>query len=148
MNLLQTIHDRWADDADLTLLLPATSDKDTNKVWTGLDFNPALPFASIEKLGGSPEQYDNCDTAIDRVAIRIQVFTEDHDQGEDIIRAIKAAFDRSDFTLAGGSSSSSGEDAEAVLNMQRTNDSQFQEEDGTWRFVIDFDAWVYLPYGY
>ncbi len=151
MNLLQTIHARWAADADLTILLPATDDNSpggTNRVHTGMDFDPTLPFAVIELQGSVPEQIDQCGRAIDRASIRIQVFTADHAQGEKIIHAIKAAFTRSDFDLLAGSSSSSGVDADRVMNMQRTNDSQFQEPDGTWRFVIDFDCWVFLLSGY
>lgn len=151
MNLLQTLHNRWADDTDLTLLLPATDDNSpggTNRVHTGLDFDPDLPFAVIEKLSTATEQIDACGQAIDRVAIRIQVFTDNHDEGEKIIKAIKAAFTRTVFDIEAGSSSSSGVDADRVLNMQRTNDSQLQEEDGTWRFIIDFDVWVFLLNGY
>lgn len=151
MNLLETIQARWAADADLSILLPSTDDNSkggTNRVHTGMNFDPELPFAAIELQGSTPEQIDSCGQAIDRAAIRIQVFTKDHKQGETIINAVKKAFTRSSFDLVAGSSSSSGVDADRVMNMQRTNDSEFQEEDGTWRFVIDFDCWVFLLNGY
>jgi hypothetical protein len=147
MNLLETIHDRWAADADLTRLLAATSDETTNRVHTGLNFTPILPYAVLEKQGGSPVQRTECGT-IDRVSLRMQVFTANQQEGEKIIRAIKAAFDREEFDLEGGTSSSSGEDTDSVLNMQRTHDAAFQEADGVWRFIIDFDVLVFLTDGY
>ena len=148
MNLLETIQYIWETNTRLASLLPASSDQDVNKVHTGRNFTPELPFAILEKTGGSPEMYDNCDSGVDLVNVRVQIFAEDYDEGEEILDAVKAAFDRTHFDLYWGSSSSSGEDIDKVLNMQRTQDSALQEPDGVWRFVIDFDAWVYLVNGY
>jgi len=132
MNLAQVIHQRWAADSALDNLLPAT------RVYTGLSFDPARPFAVISKESDKPETYQSDGAAIDAVGLRIQVFHDHYDAGAEIVHQIKAAFDRTAFDLAG---------SDKVLNIERGNDSERQTNDGVWQFTIDFNCTVYLASG-
>ena len=132
MNLAQVIHQRWAADSTLNGLLPAT------RAYTGLSFDPVRPFAVISKENDKPESYHSDGSAIDAVGMRIQVFHDHYDAGAEILHHIKAAFDRTAFDLAG---------SDKVLNIQRSNDSERQNPDGVWQFIIDFKCTVYLASG-
>jgi hypothetical protein len=132
MNLAQVIHQRWAADTTLNGLLPAT------RVYTGLSFDPLRPFAVISKESDKPETYHSDGSAIDSVGLRIQVFHDNYDAGAEIAHQIKAAFDRTAFDLAG---------SDKVLNIQRGNDSENQNDDGVWQFIMDFNCTVYLASG-
>jgi hypothetical protein len=132
MNLAQVIHQRWAANSALNNLLPAT------RVYTGLSFDPLRPFAVISKEKDRPESYHSDGSAVDVVGLRIQVFHDHYDAGAGIVQQIKTAFDRTNFNLAGN---------DKVLNMQRSNESERQNNDGVWQFIIDFDCTVYLAAG-
>ncbi len=132
MNLSQVIHQRWAAATALDDLLPA------QRVYTGASFDPAPPFATITKQSDRPDSYQSDGSAIDLVVLRIRVFHDRCDSAEEIIHAIKNAFDRTAFDLAG---------ADKVLNMQRLNDYQQQRDDGVWEMIIDFKCTVYLASG-
>src|SRR3972149_1427654 len=129
MNLAQVIHQRWAADTTLNGLLPAS------RVYTGLSFDPVRPFAVISKESDRPATYHRDGSAIDTVGLRIQVFHDHYDAGAGIMHQIKATFDRTAFDLAG---------SDKVLNIDRGNDSERQNNDGVWQFIIDFDCTVYL----
>ncbi len=105
MNLAQVIHQRWAADSTLDGLLPAA------RVYTGLSFDPARPFAVISKESDKPETYHSDGSAIDAVGLRIQVFHDHYDAGAEIAGQIKKSFDRTAFDLAG---------SDKVLNIERT----------------------------
>jgi hypothetical protein len=132
MNLAQVIHQRWAANSALNNLLPAA------RVYTGLSFDPAEPFAVISKEKDRPETYHSDGSAIDVVGLRIQVFHDHYDAGAAIMHQIKTAFDRTNFDLAG---------SDKVLNINRANDSERQTDDGVWQFTIDFDCTVFLAAG-
>ena len=129
MNLAEVIHQRWAAAAALEDLLPAS------RVYTGMSVDPATPYAVIAKLSDRPAGYHNDGSAVTTVGVRIQVFHDNYDSAAAVVDQVIAAFDRTDFALAG---------ADKVINMQRGNDFHQQEDDGTWRMVIDFDCTVYL----
>jgi hypothetical protein len=132
MNLAQVIHQRWAANTTLNGLLPAT------RVYTGLSFDPARPFAVVSKESDKPESHHSDGSAIDTVGLRIQVFHDHYDAGAAILNQIKMAFDRTAFDLAG---------SDKVLNIERGNDSEQQNNDGAWQFILDFKCTVYLASG-
>ena len=132
MNLAQVIHQRWAADSTLNGLLPVS------RVYTGLSFDPARPFAVISKESDRPETYHSDGSAIDAVGLRIQVFHDHYDAGAEIMHHIKTTFDRTAFNLAG---------SDKVLNIERGADSERQNNDGAWQFIVDFKCTVYLASG-
>ncbi len=129
MNLAQVIHQRWAADSTLDGLLTAS------RVYTGLSFDPARPFAVISKDGDKPKTYHSDGSAIDTVGLRIRVFHDHYDAGAEIAGQIKKSFDRTAFDLSG---------SDKVLNIERGNDSEKQSDDGVWQFTIDFICTVFL----
>ena len=132
MNLAQVIHQRWAAAAGLNDLLP------TDRVFTGMSFDPSLPFATIGKESDRPTSYQSDGSAVDTVSLRIRVFHEHHADAAAIVHQIKTAFDRTAFDLAG---------SDKVLIMQRVNDFEQQRDDGAWQMVVDFNCTVYLAAG-
>ena len=132
MNLAQVIHQRWASAEALSALLPAA------RVYTGMSVDPATPFAVIAKESDRPLERFGDGSAIDVVKIRIEVFHENLDGGAAVVHQIKVAFDCTSFDLAG---------SDKVINMERSNDFAIQQDDGTWRFVIDFNCLVQLATG-
>jgi hypothetical protein len=132
MNLAQVIHQRWAADATLNGLLPAT------RAYTGLSFDSVRPFAVISKQSDKPESCHSDGSSIDAVVMRIQIFHDHYDAGAEIVHHIKTTFDRTAFNLAG---------SDKVLNIRRSNDSEKQNNDGVWQFTIDFSCTVYLAAG-
>ena len=129
MNLAGVIHQRWAAAEGLNGLLPAS------RVYTGMSVDPATPYAVIAKESDRPAVYHNDGSAVGTVGVRIRVFHDNYDSAAAIMDQVKSAFDRTDFALSG-----SGK----VINMQRANDFELQEDDGLWQFVIDFHCAVYL----
>jgi hypothetical protein len=132
MNLLQVLHQRWSANAELNGLLPAS------RVFTGMSSDRTPPFAVIFKLSQRPLSLPGDGSAIDRAAVRFRVFHDHYDAGAEILQHVKIAFDRTAFDLA---------ENNKVLNLQRTNDSENQHDDGIWEFTIDFDCTLYLPTG-
>jgi len=129
MNLAEVIHQRWAAASGLNGLLPATS------VYTGLSIDPQMPYAVISKRSNRPTARHNDGSGVDAVGVRIEVFHDDRDAAAAIIEQLKAAFDRTDFALSG---------SDKVINMQRLDDSERQNDDGVWQMTIDFHCAVYL----
>ena len=132
MNLAQVIHQRWAAAAALDALLPAA------RVYTGLSVDPTVPFAVISKLSEQPTSYHNDGSAVAAVGLRIEVFHSQYDAAAAIMQQVKAAFDRSDFPLAG---------SDKVVDMQRLNDFERQTADGVWHCTCDFQCTVHLAAG-
>ena len=132
MNLEQAIHQRWAATEELASLVPAEN------VSTGRRFHAALPYATIRRKAGRTVLRTNAQAALDEVVLEISVWHENHDAGRAAAEAVRAAFDRSSFTLAGGN---------RVMQMRRTADSTAQTQDGTWRMTIEFLVQVHLSSG-
>jgi hypothetical protein len=132
MNLAQVIHQRWAATTALNALLPAS------RVYTGLSFDPTRPLAVISKESDRPATYHSDGSAIDTVVLRIQVFHDHYDAGLAIVNQIKTAFDHASFDLTG---------SDKVLNIDRSNDSEHQTNDGTWQFIVDLKCTVFLASG-
>jgi hypothetical protein len=136
MNLAQVLHARWAANAELDRLLPATA------VMTGLNIagDPATRYASVTLRGGGVESYANDGSSVDQVRVRIDVYDDDYDHGRTVADAVLAAFDRSDFALANGA---------RVISMQKAGIPQEVQDpqSGRWSWPIDFHCRVSLPAG-
>jgi hypothetical protein len=132
MNLAQVIHQRWAADAALSSLLPAS------RVYTGMSIDPTTPYAVITRQSDRPAAYFNDGSTVDRIGVRVQVFHHAYDAGAAVVHQLKLAFHLAEFPLSG---------SDKVLTMQRANDSEQQNKDGVWQFVVDFDCTVYLASG-
>ncbi len=132
MNLIQAIHQQWADSTELSALLPASC------VYTGINVEGALPYAVITKRSHRPWVYLSDGSAIDRVGVRMEVFHENYDSAAAIAQQMKVAFDRADLPLAGG---------DEVISVQRADDFECQDDDGLWRLTVDFLCTVLLESG-
>ena len=123
MNLLEVIHQRWAAATALDSLLPAA------RVYTGMSADPSRPFAVIFKQSHRPLAQCNDGTAFAAIGLRIQVFHDNHDAAAAIVDQLKAAFDRTQFSLSGN---------DTVILVQHSNDWEKQNEDGVWQMTVDF----------
>lgn len=132
MNLAQVLHQRWAAAEALNALLPVS------RVFTGMSTDPVAPFAVISKRSGRPLASFSDGSGIDVVGVRIQVFHERYDSAAAIVEQVKTTFDRTAFPLAG---------SDRVLHVERTNEFEGQEKNGTWRMVIDLQCTVELAAG-
>ena len=132
MNLERGLHTRWAADVTLIALLPAA------RVTTGVTANAAPPYCVLSKTNGRPRARFNDGTAVDDVEVRFTVLHEDHAAGLAIANQVRRSFDRCRFDLA---------DSNRVIWMQRTGESDFQDEDGIWNFVLTFRCLVGLAVG-
>ena len=142
MNLLENIHERWGNDAVLSGLLSAA------RVSTGERKNATLPFAAWTKDSQRPVMISNDKEASDEVGLRCQIFHKTYDAGDQIANRCKAVFHDVAFDLESCGGSSSGVTCcDSVMVMRRQNDFEIEEDDGVWRFVIDFVAKVHLPGG-
>lgn len=138
MDIEKQIHARWAADATLNGLLPET------KLATGIYFaeDPTFPYATLTRPGDTPEEYYNDGSSIEGVQVRITVYHQksSYDEGVAIVDAIKAAFDRSMFSLTGNS--------DKVLHMERLSYAPLQDQaSGDWFFVVDYMCHVFLGSG-
>ncbi len=129
MNPIETIHQRWAADDTLDGLLPAA------RLITGTSADAVVPYATVTKKSARPVARHNDGSTVEHVGLRIEVFHEDHDAAATITDRIKAVFDRAAFDLTGG---------DKVIDMQRSNDYERQDDDGTWCMVIDYTCTVYV----
>ncbi len=129
MNLAQVLHQRWAADESLNALLPA------ERVFTGTSVTPAMPLAVISRARARPAVQFADGAGLDTVEVRIELYDPSYDASLAVLAALKRAFDRTRFDLAG---------AGKVLYMRRTADHARQEPDGTWRTTVEFDCTVLL----
>jgi len=132
VNLEQAIHERWAADGVLSSLLSA------EEVVTGNRSGSRVPYATIHRRENRTLLRTNAGDAVDEAVLLIHVWHDDYDVGRAILERVKAAFDRSDFPLAGN---------DRVIRMCRTTDSARQHDDGLWQFSIEFSVQVYLASG-
>ena len=126
VNVAQMFHQRWAASEPLDRLLPAA------RVYTGMSFDPTLPYAAISRRSNRPAARCNDGWAMETVGLRVEVFHDDYDLATAILDAIRAAFDRTSLPLDG-----------KIVHVQRTDDFDEQSADGVWRATIDFECTVY-----
>ncbi len=134
MNLLQVIHQRWAADATLNGLLPAT------KVSTGTFFadDPVFPYGTITLPGSQPDMAFNDGTSAEQVTIRITIYHQrsNYDKGAAIAEAVRDVFNRKQFDLSG---------SDKCLLMNREGYEELDDPDaGHWFFISDFICTVFL----
>ena len=98
--------------------------------------NPSLPRAVLTKESDRSAAVCNDGSAVTEVGVRIEVFHPDYDAAAAVIQEAASLFDRTDFALPQGG---------RVINMRRTDDSEQQQEDGTWRMAINFLSAVWCP---
>ncbi len=127
MDLLKTIHQRWAAATALNNLLPAT------QVYTGTAADPTMPYAVVTQRSDRPDAYHHDGSALRTVGLRIEVVDDDLDDALAIVQEVKTAFERTDFDLS---------DNDRVLNIQRADEKH--QHDGAWRLTVDLDCNVYL----
>jgi hypothetical protein len=132
MNLSQLIQQRWTDNADLCALLLAS------RVYTGLNFDGARPYAILSKQSDRPQSRHSDGSSIDAIGLRIEVFHDHYDAGAATVQAIKTAFDGWAADFPGG---------DRILNFRRTNDFERRLDDGVWQFTIDFLCTAYAAEG-
>lgn len=136
MELAAAIHTRWAADEALSALLPA------ERLTTGLSpgDTPAEPYATLTIAGGRSPVYANDGSSVESLTVRFRIAHSVYDEGGPIVDAVLAAFDRSDFALAGGGK---------VVAMQRTGWPQESQDtaSGGWLWLIEFQCLVQLPAG-
>lgn len=132
MNLAQVLHQRWSDDDALNATLPAS------RVYTGPSVDPSTPFGVITRRNARPINTFGDGSGIDTVAVRVEIIHDSYDGAAGIAAAVKGAFDRTAFDLAG---------ADRVLIMRRTDEAEHQGVDGVWRLSLDFHCTVYLASG-
>jgi hypothetical protein len=108
------------------------------RVTTGRAADETLPYATLTRLKNHTAFRTNAGDAVDEVTLRIHVWHDDYDAGRAVVEQLKAVFDRSDFAL---------DSADRVVQMQRTDDSASQHDDGIWQFAIEFLVQVHLASG-
>jgi hypothetical protein len=134
--LLGAIHQQWAASPGLAGLLPAA------RLSTGASPNPSLPRAVLTRQSEQPLAACNDGSAVASVGVQVEVFHLSYDAAATIVDQVTKVFDRADFPLDDGPP-----EGARVICMRRTNHSEGQEADGTWRMTVDFACAVYRPAG-
>lgn len=129
MNLEQAIHARWAASPNLEALLPA------ERVRTGAFHGEGRPYATLERKTSRTVFRTNAGDALDEVMVAVHVWHESYDAGRAILQQVRAAFDRSDFSLDGGN---------RVVQMRRIADAARQHDGNVWQLTVEFSVSVYL----
>jgi hypothetical protein len=128
-NLLQVIHQRWAAATALNAALPA------ELVYTGNSGAPGPPYVLLNKESQRVAVSYNSGASLVKVTLSIQVFHPRHDAAAAIVEQIAAAFDRTQFALAGN---------DKVIHMRRTNDTEQQNSSGVWQMTAEFVCMIHL----
>ena len=123
MSLEQAIHQRWADSAALSALLPA------ERLTTGRAAASEKPYATVQSIIRRESWPTNAGNSLEKASLDICVWHDDFDEGEQIVEYIEAVFDRAVFNLPDGS---------AVARMRETSMSASHKQDGTWRWKAKF----------
>jgi hypothetical protein len=130
MSLEQAIHERWATDFLLATVLPA------DRLSTGAARgNTSLPYVVLSRRENQVVTRTSSGTCIDRAVMRFSVWSADLDEAKEIAQAIARRFERVDFPLGAGS----------VLNMQRSQETETQADDGSWQLELDYVLIVRHP---
>ncbi len=132
MSLEQAIHQRWAQAAALTALLPA------ERVTTGRAVGVARPYATLHCPHRRTAIRTNDGGGVDAVTVRIDLWFDSYDAGQALLAQLVTTFDRTDFPLA---------DGRRVVQMQHNADTVTQHDDGVWQLSAEFLVHVYFPSG-
>ena len=96
------------------------------------------PDSTVTRVRNRTALRTNAGDAVDASTLRIDVWCEEFDAGQAIAEQVKATFDRTSFDLSGG---------DRVVQMRRIRDAASQDDDGVWRFALEFLVHVHLPSG-
>ena len=124
MSTEQLLHTWWAASATLNGLL------DSAVLTTGKaqDENTTLPFATLSRENNQDDHRTNCGRT-DRGTFRVKLWHDSHALGQAIQAALIAAWDNKTYDSGGVQ----------IVSARRSNDFHFQEDDGVWQFVTDFE---------
>ena len=106
--------------------------------FTGLSVDRDVPYAAIRKRADHPLSRHNDGSAASKVALRVDVFHDDHDAALAILHQVKTAFEGTAFDLS---------DGDKVLDMRRVDDWAVQGDDQVWQLTIDFNCTIHLTAG-
>ncbi|MCC6125826.1 MAG: DUF3168 domain-containing protein [Pirellulales bacterium] len=132
MKLAKHLHEHWSSSAALNGLLPV------EKVFTGMSGDSALPYATISLEGAKPLSRHGDGSALDEVAVQIELFHGGYDAGLAVLKEIEAAFERLSLDL---------DEGRKMLDMRRGDRREKPLDAETWRFALDFRCTVFLPEG-
>ena len=132
MSLEQAIHQRWADNASLSALLPV------ERLTTGRSAGGEKPYATIQSLRRQSKLPTNAGNTVKEVAIELCLWHDDFDVGEQIVEYIQIVFDRAEFNLP---------DNSALVRMREVSMSATHKKDGDWRWKIELLATICTPLG-
>ena len=106
------------------------------RIVTGkLKGNPAFPFVSVNREGGSPDIFTNTGH-IDRRIVRFQIWDENHDRGSCVLQEFEDLFTDYCGKLA-------LQDGEKVVLLARAENSfGIEEPDAVWQFLLDVIFWT------
>ena len=123
MTLEQAIHQRWAADMTLAVLVPP------EQVTTGRSSRRHVPYVTILRERSRTTVRTNGADTLQEITLFVNVWHADYDVGSTVLDQILAVFDHSSFTLS---------DSGRVLHMRRIQDSVQQHADGLWQWTIRF----------
>lgn len=126
MSLEQAIHDRWASDAALPLLIPPARFT-TGPAWS----RPELPYAQLHHQG-QRSRAGGSHWCVEEVELVMTVHAETLTQLKTVLVAAIACFDNAAFDLSTGS----------VLRMRRIDQREERTADGTWHGTLTWLALV------
>lgn len=126
MSLEQAIHDRWASDAALPLLVPPARFT-TGPAWS----RPELPYAQLHRQG-QRSRAGGSHYRLEEVELGLVVQAETLTQLKTVLAAVVACFDNAAFDLAAGS----------VLRMRLIDQREERSSEGTWQGTLTWLAVV------
>lgn len=118
---------RWSDDPHLTELLPASRFA-TAEQWP-TESTP-LPYSLCHIPNGRQGTYTSSGLLSGNCTLRVEVWSVSHAAGYAISRGIYNLFDNKSWKTLGI----------AVTFCRGSHPQEIQEEDGIWRFYIDFEV--------
>jgi len=124
--LEQTIVERWASKSALNALLSST------RVYVGNNSSASLPWVSLTRESGT-RRVQSSANRLDTTTMRFEIYHSDYEKGRAIATTLAKqttnGFHQDAFDITG--------DGRAV-SMILENEGDFQDERGTWVFVVDF----------
>ena len=123
MSIEHEIHDQWAGNATLEVLIPAA------RRFTGVAVGEAkLPYMVLNEQRARPHVRASQTRNVDRVELTFQIFTDDLDQSKAIAEAIHAQFDRQSFASDEGN----------VVSMRLAESTEHIHDDGVWQLAAKY----------
>ena len=126
MSVYEVIHDWWGETVAITAVIPAT------QFVTGHvhDVEMPLPYATLVQDGGATMIRTNCGRVLKIASMRIQCWLENHATGVALQEVLKQTFEDQQHEIAGYK----------IERMRLNNELHFQEDDGVWQFLTDWQV--------